>query len=49
MRELVAWALDRGDRAAYLQVARGNAAGRALYAAQGWREHSGYHYRIQPH
>ncbi len=48
MSELMAWAVARGDRAAYLQVARGNTAGRALYAAQGWAEHSGYHYRIQP-
>jgi ribosomal protein S18 acetylase RimI-like enzyme len=49
MSELVRWGAACGDRAAYLQVARSNTAARALYERQGWAEHSGYHYRIQPH
>lgn len=48
MRALHAWAADRGDHAAYLQVARENVAGRALYDALGYTAHSGYHYRIGP-
>ncbi len=42
------WALERGDRSAYLQVAERNAAARALYGAVGFTAHHGYHYRIGP-
>ena len=48
MAGLLAWGRDRGDRAAYLQVARANDAARALYDRLGFTDHSGYHYRIQP-
>ncbi len=48
MAGLLAWGRDRGDRAAYLQVARANDAARALYDRMGFTDHSGYHYRIQP-
>jgi len=47
MAALHRWAADRGDRAAYLQVARANTAGRALYERLGYTDHSGYHYRIR--
>jgi GNAT superfamily N-acetyltransferase len=47
MAALHRWAADRGDRAAYLQVARANTAGRALYESLGYTDHSGYHYRIR--
>lgn len=48
MAALHDWAADRGDHATYLQVARSNVAGRALYDALGYTAHSGYHYRIGP-
>ena len=48
MAALHAWARERGDHSAYLQVARANDAARALYAGLGYTAHSGYHYRIQP-
>jgi GNAT superfamily N-acetyltransferase len=48
MAALHDWAAQRGDRSAYLQVARANDAALALYATLGYQPHSGYHYRIQP-
>jgi len=45
---LAGWALQRGDRAAYLQVAEANSAARGLYASVGLRPHHGYHYRLAP-
>ncbi len=42
------WALARGDRSLYLQVAEHNAAGRALYGSVGFADHHGYHYRLLP-
>ncbi|MGL5857166.1 MAG: GNAT family N-acetyltransferase [Angustibacter sp.] len=42
------WALARGDRYAYLQVAERNAAARALYHSVGFADHHGYHYRLAP-
>lgn len=48
MAALHTWARERGDRSAYLQVARANAPARALYAGLGYTPHSGYHYRISP-
>jgi N-acetylglutamate synthase len=47
MDALHQWAAARGDHAAYLQVARQNAAARALYRGLGYTDHSGYHYRIR--
>jgi GNAT superfamily N-acetyltransferase len=47
MAALHAWAADRGDHSTYLQVARSNDAGRALYDRLGYAVHSGYHYRIR--
>lgn len=41
------WALERGDRAAYLQVAEANDAALRLYASVGFVAHHGYHYRVQ--
>jgi GNAT superfamily N-acetyltransferase len=48
MAALLAWGREQGDHSAYLQVARDNTAGRALYDRLGFTAHSGYHYRIQP-
>jgi GNAT superfamily N-acetyltransferase len=48
MTALHDWGAQRGDRSAYLQVARANDAARALYTTLGYHPHSGYHYRIQP-
>ena len=42
------WGLERGDRSAFLQVAEKNTAARRLYAAVGFTEHHGYHYRVLP-
>lgn len=42
------WALRRGDRSGYLQVAEHNAGARALYAGLGFVDHHGYHYRLAP-
>lgn len=47
MAALLAWARERGDHSAYLQVARTNVPARALYDRLGFTAHSGYHYRIQ--
>lgn len=48
MAGLLDVAVEAGAQASYLQVARANRGARALYAALGYTEHSGYHYRIQP-
>lgn len=45
---LAGWAVDRGDRAAYLQVAEANLAGRSLYGGLGFAAHHGYQYRQSP-
>ena len=45
---IAGWALDRGDRSAYLQVADANPPARALYASAGFVPHHGYHYRLLP-
>ncbi len=42
------WAIERGDRSAYLQVAEANQPARALYAAAGFGPHHGYQYRLLP-
>lgn len=42
------WALGRGDRSAYLQVAEQNAGARALYGSTSFAVHHGYHYRLAP-
>jgi GNAT superfamily N-acetyltransferase len=44
--ELAAWALERGDRSMYLQVAEANSGARGLYSGLGFSDHHGYHYRI---
>lgn len=44
---LAGWALERGDRSAYLQVAEANAAALRLYASVGFVAHHGYHYRVR--
>ena len=45
---IAGWAIDRGDRSAYLQVADDNAPARALYASAGFAAHHGYQYRLLP-
>ena len=45
---IAGWALERGDRSAYLQVADANPPARALYASAGFVPHHGYHYRLLP-
>lgn len=40
------WALARGDRSLYLQVAEKNVAAQGLYAGTGFAPHHGYHYRV---
>ncbi len=45
---LAGWALERGDRSAYLQVAEANEAALRLYASVGFVPHHGYHYRVGP-
>ena len=45
---LAGWALARGDRAAYLQVAEANLVARRLYSSVGFVPHHGYHYRRKP-
>ncbi len=42
------WALARGDRSLYLQVAEKNVAAQGLYAGVGFAPHHGYHYRVAP-
>ncbi|GAB3590728.1 GNAT family N-acetyltransferase [Angustibacter peucedani] len=46
MGALAEWALERGDRSMYLQVAEKNVAAQGLYAGVGFAPHHGYHYRI---
>ncbi|WP_426566009.1 GNAT family N-acetyltransferase [Angustibacter sp. McL0619] len=46
--ELAAWAVERGDRSMYLQVAEHNSGARGLYAGLGFADHHGYHYRVAP-
>jgi len=48
VRELCAWALERGAGQVYLQVAEDNAPARALYETLGFAVHHAYHYRRQP-
>ena len=45
---ICAWGCERGDRAAYLQVAETNAPARAAYRAAGFTDHHGYQYRLLP-
>lgn len=45
---LLAWAADRGDTGAYLQVTATNAAAIALYRQLGFTEAYRYYYRIAP-
>lgn len=42
------WAVERGDRSLYLQVAEANQPARRLYASVGFGAHHGYHYRLAP-
>jgi GNAT superfamily N-acetyltransferase len=48
MRELLAWAGDKGAVASYLQVRALNAAALRLYAALGYVTHHPYGYRVPP-
>jgi N-acetylglutamate synthase len=41
-------AAARGVTGLYLQVEDDNAAARSLYAAMGFADHHGYHYRVAP-
>ena len=43
---LAGWALERGDRCTYLQVAEANDGAQRLYRSVGFLAHHGYHYRI---
>ncbi|GAA4357625.1 GNAT family N-acetyltransferase [Angustibacter luteus] len=45
---LAEWAMQRGDRSMYLQVAEQNRGARGLYAGLGFADHHGYHYRVAP-
>lgn len=45
---LLGWGQDAGARQAYLQVAEGNAAARALYASFGFRSAYRYVYAVRP-
>lgn len=45
-RQALAWGAARGARHAVLEVAADNAAGRALFAREGWTEHHRYHYLV---
>ncbi|WP_225963121.1 GNAT family N-acetyltransferase [Actinomadura algeriensis] len=47
LRALLAWGRAQGCRRAYLVVVERNAAARALYAAEGFAESGGYHYRVK--
>jgi N-acetylglutamate synthase len=46
LRALAEHALERGTGRIYLQVAADNTPARNLYAAAGFRDHHGYHYRV---
>lgn len=48
MRGLIGWGQDRGARSIYLQVDEANEGALALYRAQGFTRHHGYHYRRPP-
>lgn len=48
MGELTRRAVDRGARAAYLQVAEENDAALRLYDTLGYTRHHQYHYRSAP-
>ncbi len=48
LRELAAWAHERGAGACYLQVPAENAPALALYLGAGFAEHHSYLYRMQP-
>ncbi len=43
---LARWAVARGDRHGYLQVAEPNTGAQALYSAAGFEPHHRYHYRL---
>jgi GNAT superfamily N-acetyltransferase len=45
MRQLTVWALNRGARRLYLQVAQENVAAVAMYRSMGLEPHHEYHYR----
>lgn len=45
---IAGWALQRGDRSMYLQVAEANEAARRVYGVVGFAAHHGYHYRLRP-
>jgi N-acetylglutamate synthase len=45
---LTTWAVERGARRLYLQVASANAAAHAFYERAGFTRSHGYHYRAAP-
>lgn len=48
LRELAAWAQERGAAAMYLQVLAANTGARELYARSGFTRRYGYQYRVRP-
>ncbi|MBO2438421.1 GNAT family N-acetyltransferase [Actinomadura nitritigenes] len=47
LRALLGWGREQGCERAYLVVVERNAAARAMYAAEGFTESGGYHYRVK--
>lgn len=47
LRALLGWGREQGCERAYLVVVERNAAARAMYAAEGFAESGGYHYRVK--
>jgi len=47
MGGLIAWGREHGAHSVYLQVDEANTTALAMYAAQGFTRHHGYHYRRQ--
>ncbi|HEU5024806.1 MAG TPA: GNAT family N-acetyltransferase [Spirillospora sp.] len=47
LRALLGWGREQGCERAYLVVVERNAPARAMYAAEGFTESGGYHYRVK--